>query len=419
MFAVVDKWFFAKGSPVTLGVFRVVICSIAFINLAMIAIDFNDWFGENGYVPVEVGLRYSGDKLYAIGNAKEGLPILDLAQPLPRINLLSNVASTEWTAVFYVLTMAAALFAAVGLWTRIMTIALAIGMVTLHHRNLLILHGGDTALRQFLIIIAIAPSGAAVSLDRFIAVWKGKAPAIPEAITMWGQRLVQYQLALLYFTAVWYKWQGSHWRDGTATFYISQLREFNRFWVPEFMERQPVLSITTYGTLFTELALATLVFYKPFRKWVLLAGLAMHGYIEYRFNIPMFAFVVTSGYLCFYDGEETVAWAKRVGQRFKRAHLRILLPAGLRLAKDKGDAIKNMDPLNMVDYQQGDTSEWQAAAASGKKRDPFLASWQRSIGAWPLALIWRKLLIKAAEPIPSEPAQTKDKRQATAAKGGV
>lgn len=411
LFRYVDNWFFAKGSPTTLGLFRIVICAIAFINLAMIAIDFDAWYSERGYVPLEISRRYAPDFAYGAGP-------FELAFPLPRINLLAGATNDTWIAVFYGLTMLAALFAMVGLWTRISTIALALGMISLQHRNLLILHGGDTALREFLLLIAIAPSGAACSLDRFIAVWRGRAPPVPEPISLWGQRLIQFQIALLYFTAVWWKWQGTHWRDGTATYYIHQLHEFDRFWVPSFMDRQPFVALETYGTLFTELALATLVFYRPFRKWVLLAGLAMHGYIEYRFNIPMFAFVTTSAYLCFYDGEETAAWAHRLGQRLKRIHLRVLLPAGWRLAGPKGSAIRNLDPIGVVRYEQGTGADWEAYSAAGRKREPFSSSWQRSLGALPLGPVWRRLLLRAAEPAaPAEGVPDTGERTKIAAGG--
>ena len=86
--------------------------------------------------------------------------------------------------------------------------------------------------------------------------------------------------------------------------------------MPEFLERQPFLGLTTYGTLIVEVALGTLFFWKPARKWVLISGLALHAYIEYRFNIPMFAFIITSTYIAFYEGEEVERWlAKRAWGR--------------------------------------------------------------------------------------------------------
>jgi hypothetical protein len=412
LWAYVDDWLFGRRSPAAFGLFRIVICTIAFINLAMIAIDFDSWFTQRGFVPLEAAKQYSQDAMTWVGTHR--LPF-----PIPRINFLAEVTSTPIIAAFYGLTMLACLLTLVGLWTRVSSIVLALGVITLHHRNLLILHGGDTAIRQYLILVALGPSGAALSLDRVIAVWQGRAPRELPPISLWAQRLVQFEIAIMYFTTVWYKWMGSHWRDGTATYYIHQLKEFDRFPVPWFMDRQPFVGLTTYGTLLTELALATLVFYRPFRKWILLAGVLMHGYIEYRFNIPLFAFIVISAYICFFDGEEVSAWARRLGERYRMLHLKVLLPKGLRMEGPRADAIKTMDALSVVSYETGDTDEWQAFAPKHRwfarlrkvptepsetpwvrKRNPFRSAWKRSLGAIPIGLVpglWKRLMLKAPE----------------------
>lgn len=292
-----DRWMFGWGSPVTMAVFRIIIGSLCFINLAMIGVYFDSWFSEKGYVPIRAAERWSGD--------------------LVRLNLLDGVTDSRITAAVYIATMVAALLTALGLFTRVSSILLYILLTTLHHRNPLILHGGDTALRCACLYVAIAPSGAAVSLDRLLALRKQPGLLVP-LVSLWPQRLVQIQVAIVYFTTVWHKWFGAWWKEGIATWFPANLREFDRFPVPEFIDRQPFLAITTYGTLLVELSLATLVFYRPFRKWVLLGGILLHGGIEYRMNIPLFAFLMCSLYVAFYEGEEVAAWWDRLKARFNR-----------------------------------------------------------------------------------------------------
>lgn len=283
-----NVWMFGFGSPVAMGAFRIVFGTVAFINFLMIAVDFDAWFGENGYVPWVVADRWLGNQ--------------------PRLNLLAGVTDTRITAVFYGLVTLAALTTTLGLWTRLSTVALAVGTITLHHRNPLILHGGDTLLRMGVVLLALAPCGAACSLDRLIAQRRGTAPPSPPLVSLWPQRLMQIQLAIVYITTVWYKWFGNLWRDGTATWYPSQLTEFDRFPVPDFIYKPPFVQVTTYGTLMTELALGTLVFYRPLRRYVLIAGLALHGFIEYSMNIPLFGFVICAFYIAHYEGDEVAAW---------------------------------------------------------------------------------------------------------------
>lgn len=290
---------FGYGSPVTMGVFRILVGTLALVNALMVSLDFESWFTEKGYFPVAWAERWSGD--------------------VWRINLLQGVTDSRVTVVLYVLMCVAALLTALGLFTRVSSIALFILTVSFHHRSPDILHSGDTLMRQWMFFVAIAPSGAALSLDRLIKLRKGTAPAVPELVSLWPQRLVQFQLAVVYFTTVWHKMYGDMWRDGTAVHYPWHLHEFDRFPVPPFLDTAPWVQVNTYLTLAIELALATLVFAKPMRKLVLLGGLLLHAGIEYSMNIPLFAFIICSGYVCHYSGEEVTAWWKRLTARFGRS----------------------------------------------------------------------------------------------------
>ena len=143
------SWLFGFGSPVTIGVFRMVFGTLALINLAMVAIDFEAWFTERGFVPVALLERWSGG--------------------IWRLSLLQNVTNDNVTAAFYALTMLAALFTALGLFSRVSSVALLVGLVSLHHRCPDILHSGDTLMRAMAFYVALAPSGALPRSDRVSA----------------------------------------------------------------------------------------------------------------------------------------------------------------------------------------------------------------------------------------------------------
>ncbi|MBL8086650.1 MAG: HTTM domain-containing protein [Chthonomonas sp.] len=287
---------FGWGSPVTLGFFRAVFCSLVTINLLMISIDFGAWFTEDGYVPAGLAKVWQGRDWF--------------------FSPLTSVTDSRITMAFMMLVIVAGVLSALGLFSRVATIVLAVGMVTLHHRNPYILHGGDTLMRSVCIYLAIAPSGLACSLDRMLILRKNPEAPLP-AISLWPQRLLQYQWALVYLTTAWAKAYGHTWHDGTAVWYPPQISEFHRFNVPAFIDQQPMMAILTYGTLIVEVALATLVFSRPWRKWVLLSGVLLHLGIEWRLNIPLFAFLMMSGYLTFYEGEEMAGWLRRMSERYK------------------------------------------------------------------------------------------------------
>lgn len=291
------RWWFEPRSPVALGLFRAVFGLVAFTSMLMVLVDLDAWFSRDGFVPPGLGMTWLG----------EGV----------RFNPLGQVQSDGLVLAVYLVTTVAALTLALGWLTRISAVTFALGLLALHHRNPFILHSGDTLLRCSALYLAVSPCGAACSVDRLIGLWKGTAPAVPEPVPVWSQRLIQYQTALVYGTTLWWKMYGTYWLDGTATWYPANLREFDRFPVPAFLDSLPMVKATTYFTLAIELLLATAVFWKPLRTPILLGGLALHAMIEYRFNIPLFAFTITSTYLCFYDGEEVSAWAGRMAARLK------------------------------------------------------------------------------------------------------
>ena len=289
-----NVWLFGYGSPATLAILRILIGTGTFLNLGTAALGFNDWFSEKGFVPTSVG------KVFLSG--------------VPRFSLLPFPVPDWVAAVFVGLVLLAAIMTALGLFTRLATIALALGVITLHHRNPMILHSGDTLMRLLVVYLAVSECGAAYSLDL-----KRKRITAFKDIPLFPQRLVQFQIALVYSATFWHKMYGDFWRNGTATYYPAQLNEFNRFPLPAFVDDNPtVVWLSTFGTLAVELALGTLVFWKPARKWVLLLGLLLHSYIEYRFNIPLFSFIICSTYVCFYEGSEVEGWVNRLMSSWRK-----------------------------------------------------------------------------------------------------
>jgi hypothetical protein len=373
------KWLFGYGSPVTMGVLRMVVGTLMFVNLTLLATDLEAWFTERGFYPA-----WFADRWVAIQGG------------VWRLNLLQGVTDDRVTFAFFSLVWLSALFTTLGLWSRVSSVVLFVGTVTLHHRSPDILHSGDTLLRVMTFYVMVSPSGLACSLDRLIGLWRGKAPAEPPRVSLWPQRLVQFQVAIIYFTTVYHKWFGTTWRYGTATYYPPHLEEFDRFPVPAFLGQPPMLQILTYGTLAVEIALATLVFAKPFRKWVLLAGVLLHAGIEYQFNIPLFAWIMVATYLAFYEGEEVTEWARRLGGRFRRFKARILAPEGTAWRPGPVAALEAIDALGLVEYSRGSG----LSVSSEPPSNPAWLSWSRSLGAWPFfwALpLWGRLLACATD----------------------
>jgi len=285
-----DEWAFGPTTATALAVFRILFGTIAFLSLLVLGLEWTTWYGPYGLAP--------------------GFSVARWAGGAPRFSLLFGSESISLIWGVWALTTLAALATAVGLGTRVATVLLAMGLVTLHHRNPFILHSGDTLMRVGAIWLVFAPCGRTLSLDQRIRQYLGR-PALSPWISVWPQRVLELQLALVYLTTVYLKLQGFTWRDGTATWYAAQLPEFNRFPAPGFIDLPPFTQIFTYGTLLVEVALGTVALAKWGRRWSIIGGLMLHAVIEYRFNIPFFAATITSFYVLYYSGPE---WEARLAQ---------------------------------------------------------------------------------------------------------
>ncbi|RYG26655.1 hypothetical protein EON82_02510 [bacterium] len=390
-----DRWWFGYGSPTSIALFRIIIGTLGFLNLLMLSGDWEAWFGEHGFVPAWLGQAWLGPA--------QPIGVGDLA--VPRLDLISGVTNPTLAIGFFVLATVSALTTALGLFTPISAFLFAVTTVSLHHRNIVILHGGDTTLRLGAIYLAVSPCGRACSLDRLFRLRRGEAEEAPQ-ISLWPQRLVQFNMALIYFTTVWAKFFGPKWLNGTATWYPARLAEFYRFPVPSFMNNLPMVYLTTYGTLLVEFSLATLVFFRPLRNWVLLAGVLLHASIEYSMNIPLFSYLMTSYYVCHFEGEEIAAYAKRLGGRLRgMLGLEVYLPSGKKLTPNGERFLHAVDPFGLVRYLPNEHERqvnegWDAKKPDGRRAHPFRGVAYRSPGAWLFLLVpglWRRMMLRSVE----------------------
>jgi len=121
--------------------------------------------------------------------------------------------------------------------------------------------------------------------------------------------MIQFELALLYFSSFCWKVQGATWIQGTALYYVYHLDEFHRFPVPALFLRPTMLKLGTWLALALEFSLAVLILIKEFRYFILALGVLFHLWLEYSLNIPMFEWDVLAAYVLFIEPDDmTRAW---------------------------------------------------------------------------------------------------------------
>lgn len=276
-----NDFFFAEQSPVPIALFRIFYGVMVVATLVLLEPDWLNWYGPHAWL---------------------SLSTMHVLEPGPRLNLFTLIPQTNfWINLFFWVFLLSATLLAIGLLTRLNSVLVFVCIESMHQRNLYINHGGDTFLRLAGFFLMFAPAGAALSIDRLIRIWRGKEVAIVRPRAPWAQRMIQYELAMMYLATFCWKIQGAPWIQGTALYYVYHLDELRRFPLPSFFLRPLSLKVAGWAVLALEFCLGVLIWVKELRYYILAAGLLFHLILEYSVNIPLFQWDILTAYILFVD----------------------------------------------------------------------------------------------------------------------
>ena len=290
--SLLDAWnsfFFAPQSPLPIALFRILYGLLVIITLLLLRPDWPTWYGPHAWV---------------------SLPTMHTLEPGSRLDLFTIIPQNDvWIEALFWVFLASAALLTVGLFTRFNSLLVFLCLTSIQQRNLYITSGGDTFLRLAGFFLIFAPAGAALSVDRLIRIRRGKEGASILPRSPWAQRMIQFELALLYFSSFCWKVQGAPWIQGTALYYVYHLDEFHRFPLPSLFLRPTMLKLGTWLALALEFSLGVLIWIKEFRYFILALGVLFHLWLEYSLNIPMFEWDVLAAYVLFIEPDDlTCAW---------------------------------------------------------------------------------------------------------------
>lgn len=277
-----DRFLFRPVSPVPIALYRILFGVLVLLNGLFLLPDATAFFGDHGVLPLAEALRITGGG---------------------RINVLAWLPPGPfWLYAFFAVYLLASVCLTVGFFTRLSAAVAFVCLVSLHHRNMMVLNSADTFLRLASFYLVFSAAGRALSADRWLRIRRGvEPPGAPAPAAPWAQRLIQVQLAVAYLATVRWKLDGHTWVDGTAVYYATRLQEFGRFPVPYLFDHLWTVKLMTWGTLLVEFALGALVWFRDLRYPVLLAGLGLHLGLEYSMTIQLFQWVMISAYVLFVD----------------------------------------------------------------------------------------------------------------------
>jgi hypothetical protein len=276
-----NRFFYARQSPTPVALFRILYGVVVIATLILLHPDWLAWYGPHSWMT---------------------LSTMHEMEPGMRLNVFAVIPQTNAAieALFWI-ALASAILLTIGLFTRVNSIIVFLCLASIDQRNLNILNGGDTFLRVAGFFLIFAPAGAAFSVDRFIRVRRGRESAEIPASSPWAQRMIQIELALVYFVSFCWKIQGASWIHGTALYYVYHLDEIQRFPLPQWLLNPTILKLGTWAALAVEFSLGVLIWIKKLRYAILTLGLLFHLYLEYSLNVPMFQWDVLSAYVLFIE----------------------------------------------------------------------------------------------------------------------
>ena len=294
-------WF--KSAPTTpLEIARIGIGAALLLHYGIATRYLFDFWGEAGLMPRAIVLR-------------------DIDDSWTQSVFFYFTAPWQWIA-FHSLFLICCAALMVGWRTSWVKWIVLIGQLSYDRRNPALTYGVDWILGSLLLILCLAPIGRAMSLDRVRAVRAAKrrnlGATLPQFCSPWTgacTRLIQIQMAVLFFYSAVTKLPRFEWVDGSALWVVFTLDEYYSPLILKVLASQYWLANTgTYATILIELAFPFLIWQKATRPYLLADALVLHALFAVFLGLYYFSFVMMMGHMSFVRPE----WLTRLGLAWKR-----------------------------------------------------------------------------------------------------
>ncbi len=192
-----------------------------------------------------------------------------------------------------VLGIVSAILMTIGWHSRLVACITWLVWVSLWNRNPLLLDGDDAVLKVLCFYLMLSPCGNAWSLDAYLH-------TKPKQVVVWPLRLVQFQIALIYFVSGWVKFRSQEWLDGTILHYVVVHPHYSRWdgWpLLDYPTVTPFLSGLAWTVRWWELLFPVLLLNPYTRKLSLIIGILFHVGLLLTMNLRWFAVIMPLLYL--------------------------------------------------------------------------------------------------------------------------
>ncbi|MFK7897733.1 MAG: HTTM domain-containing protein [Myxococcota bacterium] len=177
----------------SLAAFRAGVALLLLLNLLLRARDLSDFYTDAGVIPREslAAFRQSGITPWSLYSLSGDMP---------------------WVAFLFLVSAATAIVLGLGWRTQASTALSWILLISLEHRNPLVLTGGDLLLQLLLFWSIFLPLGEVWSIDAR-RLRPSTAGSIPRSVFSVASAALLVQVAIIYPVAALFKWREPIWRS--------------------------------------------------------------------------------------------------------------------------------------------------------------------------------------------------------------
>jgi predicted DCC family thiol-disulfide oxidoreductase YuxK len=297
-----SRFWFQERPTMPLELIRIGVGAALFLHYLLAAPFLFEFWGDAGLMPRELALQDVDSWTHSV--------------------FFYFTAAWQWIA-FYALFLFCCGAFTVGWRTSFVKWVVLVGEISFVYRNPDVFYGVDKILSSLLFILCLAPVGRAISLDRVRAVQRAKRArldaTLPRYASRWAgacTRLIQIQMAVLFFYSGVGKLRGDEWWDGDAIWMVFSTAEYyNGLLLDVFARHYWLVNVATYSTVLIELSYPFLIWQRRTRPYLLAAAVMLHLLFAVFMGLIYFSFVMIMGHVSFVRME----WLRRLGAAWKRS----------------------------------------------------------------------------------------------------
>lgn len=235
---------------------------------------------------------------------------------LSHISPLSYISSSTVVVALYWLLIVATICFITGFYSRPAAIIVFVLLLSFGQRNVLLQYGGDRIQRDAFFFCMFLRADSALSLRNYIF----KRPD-DKSVSGWPVRLIQIQVAFMYFFTAILKIATPQWRQGSYLYSLLNNPNFALFHVPWIKDFALFLALSAYAVLLLEFSFIFLVWWRKTNLPIVLLLVGEHLGIMLTMNATYFsAIMFPLLFLCvddYYIRSFTSWWKRQRRARWK------------------------------------------------------------------------------------------------------